>query len=122
MVLHKGAFIGRVGAWIADGKASLWFSFMPSAQGKGYAMEAMWPFIRLLGPVGLEMECDPRNVGSWRLAQRLGFLRESLTENAMEIKGEWVGSLVYRKAAWGNSQAVGDVERAHDGEGTALEQ
>jgi RimJ/RimL family protein N-acetyltransferase len=45
----------------------------------------------------LEIECDPRNTGSWKLAERLGFEKHSLTKNVQEIKGEWVDSLVYRK-------------------------
>jgi RimJ/RimL family protein N-acetyltransferase len=49
------------------------------------------------GPMELEIECDPRNTGSWKLAERLGFEEHSLTKNVQEIKGEWVDSLVYRK-------------------------
>ncbi|KAJ9637910.1 hypothetical protein H2199_007405 [Coniosporium tulheliwenetii] len=98
--LHDGTFLGRVGAWVDEGKASLWFAFMPDAWGRGYATEAMRAFIPLLGRVKLEIECDPRNTGSWKLAERLGFVKESLTENVKEVKGEWVGSLVYKMAAW----------------------
>jgi RimJ/RimL family protein N-acetyltransferase len=47
--------------------------------------------------IELEIECDPRNTGSWKLAERLGFSKHSLTERAWESKGEWVDSLVYRK-------------------------
>lgn len=99
--------IGRVGTALShpDGSIhfSLWFSFLPSVQGKGYASETMEAFIRELvrrrggGAMVLEIECDPRNVGSWRLAERLGFEKHSLMESAYENKGEWVGSLVYRK-------------------------
>jgi RimJ/RimL family protein N-acetyltransferase len=107
-------FIGRVGAaFDYDNKtASLWFSFIPTAQKKGYAseaMKAMIPFVlevaedRQLGEAKglqrLEIECDPRNEGSWKLAERLGFARVSLTEKAFECKGEWVDSLVYSKLA-----------------------
>lgn len=117
----EGPFIGRVGARIealtgaetgsrADVKTKLhlWYSFLPSAQGQGLATEATRAFIEALlkrrrkrgtgeGTV-LEIECDPRNTPSWRLAARLGFERVSLTERAWECKGEWVGSLVYQKA------------------------
>jgi RimJ/RimL family protein N-acetyltransferase len=47
--------------------------------------------------VELEIECDPRNRGSRKLAERLGFEKISCVERAYESKGEWVGSLVYRK-------------------------
>lgn len=107
-VLHEGNFIGRVGARVQrtskNGEpkeiphADLWFSFLPTAQGKGFATEAMKTFIPLLGsPLELEIECDPRNMGSWKLAERLGFDWISLTEKAFEVKGEMVDSLVYQK-------------------------
>jgi GrpB-like predicted nucleotidyltransferase (UPF0157 family)/RimJ/RimL family protein N-acetyltransferase len=107
-VLHEGDFIGRVGARVKrtfEGgeprnppHADLWFSFLPSAQGKGFATEATEALIPLLGsPLLLEIECDPRNSGSWKLAERLGFQRVSFTENAFQVKGEMVGSLVYQK-------------------------
>jgi GrpB-like predicted nucleotidyltransferase (UPF0157 family)/RimJ/RimL family protein N-acetyltransferase len=95
-------FIGRVGANVNRSSepphADLWFSFMPASQGKGFATEAMKTFIPLLGPgLELEIECDPRNEGSVKMAERLGFERISLEEKAFECKGEWVGSAVYRK-------------------------
>jgi GrpB-like predicted nucleotidyltransferase (UPF0157 family)/RimJ/RimL family protein N-acetyltransferase len=81
----------------------LWFSFLPSVQGKGFATEAVTALIDELvkkydkDSIELEIECDPRNTGSWKLAERLGFEKYSLTERAWESKGEWVDSLVYRK-------------------------
>lgn len=119
---HEGRFIGRVGAKLSPTSydklpgekmikqvthASLWFSFLPSVQGQGYATEAMTAFIEALtnktrgakdgGKWELEIECDPRNTASWKLAERLGFERHSLTKEAYESKGEWVDSLVFRK-------------------------
>ena len=94
-VVLEGAFIGRVGAWVEEGTATLWYAFMPAAQGRGLATEAMRAFVPLVDAKRLTIECDPRNRPSWRLAERLGFVRESLTERAFECKGEWVGSLVY---------------------------
>lgn len=95
-------------------KADLWYSLLPSVQGKGVATEAMMCFIAALTgkvkaqsadeeavdvdvEVEFEIECDPRNTASWRVAEKLGFSRESLTERAWECKGEWVDSLVYRR-------------------------
>ncbi|KAH4220172.1 hypothetical protein HBI24_174400 [Parastagonospora nodorum] len=110
LVVEKdGSMIGRVGAAQSQPERgvhfNLWFSFLPSVQGKGYATEAMKVFIEELvrrkggEVVVLEIECDPRNVGSWKLAKRLGFEKHSLTEKAYESKGEWVDSLAYRKNA-----------------------
>lgn len=104
--LHDGAFLGLVGAWINGGKGSLWFAFMPETWGRGYATEAMRAFVPLLGNVRLEIECDPRNTGSWKLAERLGFVREPLTERAEEVKGEWVDTVVYTMAAWSRTENV----------------
>lgn len=100
---YEGRFIGRVGANVKpeeDGlrHADLWFSLEPAFQGRGFAREAVEKFIELLGgSLELEIECDPRNTSCWRLAERLGFEKVKLTEKAFECKGEWVGSLVYRK-------------------------
>lgn len=90
---------------------SLWFSLLPSMQGKGLATEAVEAFVDEMarrerdGKEGsgevqmeLEIECDPRNAGSRKLAERLGFRKESEVEEAFECKGEMVGSVVYRKA------------------------
>ena len=114
-VEFEGMFIGRVGAKITspaavdrpeavdtDGiriaHADLWFSFLPSYQGRGLATEAMKTFIALLkAPLELEVECDPRNVRSVGMAERLGFEKISQEEKAFECKGEWVGSCVFKK-------------------------
>jgi RimJ/RimL family protein N-acetyltransferase len=114
LVVEKdGYMVGRVGAALSSlnnndpfkptKHFNLWFSFLPSVQGKGYATEAMTAFIEKLVKrqdtevMELEIECDPRNAGSWKLAERLGFEKYSLTEKAYESKSGWVGSLVYRK-------------------------
>lgn len=127
-VEHEGGFIGRIGGRVSSSSVAtdeqktmckgesagtkkttrhidLWYSFMPSHQGKGLASEAMTAFVAQLvekkrvgrESMELEIECDPRNAGSWKLAERLGFSKHSLTERAWESKGEWVDSLVYRK-------------------------
>lgn len=127
-VEHEGYFSGRIGGRVTSPSVSaqeqntmdagesdgventakhvdLWYSFLPSSQGKGLATEAMTAFVAQLaekeragrGSVELEIECHPRNTGSWKLAERLGFSKHSLTERAWESKGEWVDSLVYRK-------------------------
>ncbi|KAL1792448.1 hypothetical protein ACET3X_008955 [Alternaria dauci] len=117
-------FIGRVGAMTSQANsdslpgeatikpvthANLWFSFLPSMQGQGFATEAMTAFIDALkerlqdqGKLEMEIECDPRNEASWKLAERLGFERHSLTKEKEMVKGEWVDSLVMKKV-------VGDV-------------
>jgi GrpB-like predicted nucleotidyltransferase (UPF0157 family)/RimJ/RimL family protein N-acetyltransferase len=111
IVESGGCMIGRVGAALKRlehetpplNHFDLWFSFLPSVQGKGFATEAVTALIDELvkkydkDSIELEIECDPRNTGCLRLAERLGFEKHSLTERAWESKGEWVDSLVYRK-------------------------
>ncbi|KAH6621732.1 acyl-CoA N-acyltransferase [Boeremia exigua] len=116
----EGGFVGRVGGKVGDAETGrvemgfdaparahidLWYSFLPRAQGKGLATEAVRALIAAFTErertnntttLEFEIECDPRNTASWRLAERLGFSKHSLTERAWECKGEWVGSLVYR--------------------------
>ena len=119
-----GEFIGRVGAQTSQANsdklpgesrikpvthANLWFSFLPRVQRQGFATEAMTAFIDALkdrlqdqGKLEMQIECDPRNEPSWKLAERLGFERHSLTKEKDFVKGEWVDSLSLRKV-------VGDV-------------
>lgn len=124
VVLKEGGLVGRVGCRKSlvgsgneEGKGEvkrvhvdLWFSLLPAMQGKGLATEAVRAFVEEVvrrerdGEEGggevqveLEIECDPRNAGSRRLAERLGFGKEREVEEAFECKGEMVGSVVYRK-------------------------
>lgn len=111
VVEREGRVVGRVGGKVSEKEGEkivhfdLWFSFLPAVKGRGYATEATAKLIEYLvgrqdgRKVELEIECDPRNTGSWKLAERLGFEKHSLTERAWESKGEWVDSLVYRKMA-----------------------
>ncbi|KAF2666402.1 acetyltransferase [Microthyrium microscopicum] len=93
-------FLGRVGMKVDHDSehGDLWFSFLPSAQGKGYAVEAVEGLLGLIPTLHtLGIECDPRNIGSRKLAERLNFEQVKLQENAFECKGEWVGSVEYIK-------------------------
>jgi RimJ/RimL family protein N-acetyltransferase len=97
-VTYDKRFIGRVGAFVKNGHADIWYAFMPAVQGKGFATEAVEAFIPLLGDgLTLEIECDPRNVASWKLGLRLGFKEMGRVEKAEFSKGEWVDSMVLHK-------------------------
>ncbi|KAF2832457.1 acyl-CoA N-acyltransferase [Ophiobolus disseminans] len=113
VVESEERLVGRVGAALTrldaadhaqpDVRFDLWFSFLPAVHGKGFATEAVRALVDVLTEkynekgVEFEIECDPRNTGSCKLAERLGFEKHSLTEKAWESKGECVDSLVYRK-------------------------
>lgn len=98
-VTLDGDFIGRVGGEVEDRQALVWYAFLPSAQGKGYATEAMRAFlsalIREANLHRITLDCDPRNVASWRLAERLGFRREAHHVGGYWSKGVWTDSYVY---------------------------
>ncbi|KAF2664796.1 acetyltransferase [Microthyrium microscopicum] len=94
----ENTFIGNIGAESDhDNSATeLWYSIAAEHHGKGYATEAVRAMIPLL-PEGyvLEIECDPRNAASRKLAERLGFKEVHYEEKSYECKGQWVGLVKY---------------------------
>jgi RimJ/RimL family protein N-acetyltransferase len=94
------AMIGRVGCHLGENEARLWYAVAPESQGRGYASEAVTALIHKVkndyGTNAFQIECDPRNVASRRLAEKLGFQLVSEEQNQFFIKGEWCGSCVYR--------------------------
>jgi RimJ/RimL family protein N-acetyltransferase len=99
---ETGELIGRVGLGITDqeiGEAVLWYTLHPAHWGHGFTTEAARAMvdagIRELGLHRIWADCDPDNVASWRVLEKIGMRREGhLIENAF-IKGEWVDSLIY---------------------------
>jgi RimJ/RimL family protein N-acetyltransferase len=100
-----GTFLGNIGADIdyENSTTEIWYSIAPEFHGKGYATEAVEALISLL-PVKntIEIECDPRNVASRKLADRLGFQQVYYEERAYECKGQWVGVVRYIKEQHNN--------------------
>ena len=103
MTLNEtGTLIGRVGLGITDleiGEAVLWYTLHPAQWGHGFTTEAAFAIVsagfRELGLHRIWADCDPENVASWRVLEKIGMRREGhLIENAF-IKGEWVDSLIY---------------------------
>ncbi len=75
------------------------WSIHPDVQGRGLATEGAREMLRMgfdqLGLHRIAAECDPRNVASVRVMERLGMRREAhFVENEF-LKGEWIGSIVY---------------------------
>lgn len=102
VLADDGRIIGRCGLGIGDEEpreAMLWYTLHPDAWGRGYATEAARAMVnfgfRGLGLHRIWADCDPANVASWRVLEKLGMRREGhLRENAW-VKGEWVDSLIY---------------------------
>jgi [ribosomal protein S5]-alanine N-acetyltransferase len=99
---REGRLIRRCGLGIDDSEsreAILWYTLHPSYWGKGYTTEAARSLVdfgfRELRLHRIWADCDPANIGSWRVLEKLGMRREGhLVENAW-IKGAWVDSLIY---------------------------
>jgi RimJ/RimL family protein N-acetyltransferase len=98
----SGRFVGEVILrWLSEKsrQGEIGWSLAPDAQGKGYATEAARELLRLgfeeMGLHRIIAECDPRNEASIRVMERLGMRREASFVDAMWLKGEWVGSIVY---------------------------
>ena len=97
----ENRLIGRCGLGMGDEprEAILWYTMHPDEWGRGYTTEAARTMVdfgfRALGLHRVWADCDPENVASWRVLEKLGMRREGhLVENAW-IKGEWADSLIY---------------------------
>ncbi len=99
---EEGALIGRVGLCVTKpeiGEATLWFILHPAHHGKGYVPEAVRALVAFgFGELRLHRlftDCDPRNLASARVSEKIGMRREAhFVENAF-IKGEWVSTLIH---------------------------
>ena len=75
-------------------------------QGQGYATEALKGMVRFLfGTLNkhrIIASVDPRNTGSIRLIERLGFRKEAHFKESYSLRGEWVDDVIYAKlkAEW----------------------
>jgi len=80
-------------------RAEIGYSLAPNFQGRGLASEALrcglgYAFDRL-GLLRIEADIDPRNEPSWRLLERLGFVREGLLRKRWRVKGEVCDTAFY---------------------------
>lgn len=95
--VRGGPAVGQVGVWVQDLEAfrrlTLGYWVVPSQRGKGVASEALalatgWAQ-EALDPVRCQAFIEPRNVPSWRAAERGGYEREGLLRAWEQIDGEW---------------------------------
>jgi len=84
----------------------------PDVQGRGLATEGAGEMLRLgfdeLGLHRIVAGCDPRNVASLRVMERLGMRREALFVEAEFVKGEWVDDVIcaIRESEWRSGRPV----------------
>ncbi len=94
--------IGRIGMKRSGhelGIGEIWYGVAPEHQQRGIATEAARAFFGHaftdLGMHRLFGDCDPRNIASARLMERLGMRREAHHVQNLWAKGEWCDSLIY---------------------------
>ena len=101
ILMAENRLIGRCGLGPGDEprEAVLWYTLHPDAWGRGYTTEAARAMVdfgfRTLGLHRVWADCDPENVASWRVLEKIGMRREGhLVENAW-VKEAWADSLIY---------------------------
>ncbi|MFB9864065.1 GNAT family N-acetyltransferase [Rufibacter immobilis] len=107
IVLHStNMLIGRVGMKVdydAE-EAVLWYILNQTYWNKGYVTEAAAAMLHYgfeeLHLHRIWADCDPRNVGSYRVMEKLGMRREAHFKENIFIKGEWCDSYNYAILDW----------------------
>src|SRR3954451_12216810 len=94
--------VGRCGIGMSDEdgrQAMLWYTLHRDYWGRGYTTEAARALVefgfRELGLHRVWADCDPANVGSYRVMEKLGMRREAHLRENYWIKGGWTDSLIY---------------------------
>lgn len=102
VLAETGAFVGRVGLDVKKPERAigeLWFVLDRALWGRGLMPEAAKAMLDLgfreLGLHRIFLDCDPRNRGAVRLAEKLGMTREAHLRESFFAKGEWSDSLLY---------------------------
>ncbi len=95
-------FLGRVGLRIerpAHHEAALWFNLRRALWRQGIVYEAASAVLDFaFGELRLHRvygDCDPRNIGSARVMEKLGMQREAHLRENWWVKGEWCDSHIY---------------------------
>jgi RimJ/RimL family protein N-acetyltransferase len=100
-----GEMIGDCAFYILkDGKqAEIGMTLAKDAQGFGYGREAtIQLLVYLFDELGMRRvraNCDPRNLPSWRILERVGMRREAHMLRSTWIKGEWTDDYWYAMLA-----------------------
>jgi RimJ/RimL family protein N-acetyltransferase len=103
VVLREDArLIGRCGLKVVDRESregALWYILNPEYWGRGIIPEAAHALLAFgFGELNLHrviVDCEPANVASMRVAEKLGMRREAhFVENAW-VKGRWTDSVIF---------------------------
>lgn len=96
IIVHEGRAIGKLGAWEMP---EVGFYLARSAQGQGFASEALTAFIAYAfnGLTDhLVADVDPRNVSSLHLLTKAGFVETGRAERTWLVGDEWCDSIYLR--------------------------
>lgn len=101
-LVSEDRLIGRCGLGLTDpdlGEGMLWFTMHPAYWRRGYATEAAHGLVdfgfRELRLHRIWADCDPANVASIRVLEKLGMQREGHLRENTWLKGAWVDSLIF---------------------------
>ena len=101
-LVSEDRLIGRCGLGLTDrdlGVGILWYTLHPTYWGRGYATEAAHGLVnfgfRELRLHRIWADCDPANVASSRVLEKLGMRQEGHLREFAWIKGTWVDSLIF---------------------------
>jgi RimJ/RimL family protein N-acetyltransferase len=106
IVAADGRLIGRCGLKVSRPEhfeGNVWYVLHPEHWGRGFAAEAVAALLEF-GFGGLKLhriwaDCDPRNVASCHLAEKLGMRLEGRLRENYWLKGEWCDTVVYAMLA-----------------------
>jgi ribosomal-protein-alanine N-acetyltransferase len=84
---------------LKQGRAEIGYSLHPEWQGRGLATEALRLILGYLFDQlqlrRVEADIDPRNEASWRLLEKLGFIREGLLRERWNVNDEICDTAIY---------------------------
>jgi RimJ/RimL family protein N-acetyltransferase len=94
--------VGRCGLGV-EGKetqqGNIWYTLRRDLWNRGYTTEAAQALVaygfRELALHRVWADCDPANVGSWRVMEKLGMRREAHHRQNRWLKGAWHDTLIY---------------------------
>jgi [ribosomal protein S5]-alanine N-acetyltransferase len=101
-VEHASVLIGNVELHVDDRqhrRGSMGYTIARPAWGQGFGTEAAGAVLRFgfdrLGLHKVSATCDPANIGSVRVLEKIGMRREGHLTEHMMIRGEWRDRLLY---------------------------
>lgn len=112
--IDDGNLIGDLGLCLSDDRqAEFGITLAPSAQGQGFAREALGGlFQALFGRLDVHRvhaSVDPRNLPSMALLKAVGMRQEAHFHESLRFRGEWVDDVIFALLAreWREAHAKG---------------